>query len=460
MPEAIDLSLAAGNDSALEDAEAWRKLSVSAHEALEWRTARYETTPLGKLSPGCALRAYLAVALHRRSIEVLLLDEPTNHLDLPSILWLERSILAAGKSVVVVSHDAAFLDNVCDHLWEIDTHEKTLTVSGSSYSNFRREKQLAKEQQEAAYEQQQQRHKRLTESANKLKAASAKGQRAVAKDHDKLQRDFRRDRAGRSGRKAKAIEKARDSEEKVERVVHHDVLKIEIDSLGAGADSTLILQDVLIGCTGGIPLPLPPLSLRVDFGERVAIVGYNGIGKSTLLRTLTRAIEPLSGSVTLGRELRVGHLMQEHESLPRDQSARKYFSELSGIAEFDTGKRLINYGLTLQQVDGAMGTINPGARARAILAGFAMRRVNCLILDEPTNHLDVEAIEEVLVSLHGYKGTVVVVSHNRNFLAELNCSRMLLLSPNGLEEVESLEAFVGDIDDLVADVVMKWQSRR
>ena len=134
LPDALDLAAAdpEAPQYALDDVEAWRRLSLAAHDALEWRTARYDTTPLGQLSPGSAVRAYLAVALNRRSVRLLLLDEPTNHLDLPSILWLQHTLLASGKAVVMVSHDAAFLDAVADHIWYIDPYEHSLTTSNTT----------------------------------------------------------------------------------------------------------------------------------------------------------------------------------------------------------------------------------------------------------------------------------------------------------------------------------------
>ena len=447
------------NERAIDDDEAWRKLSVAAHDALKWHTAKYADTPLGQLSPGCAVRAYLAVALHRYGTEVLLLDEPTNHLDLPSILWLQYALLHCKKTVIIVSHDAKFLDAVCNHVWAIDKYSKTLTISGASYSDLRRAEEIAQIQQEAAYEQQQKRNKRLRAMADKLRSASTQGQFMIAKDKDKLQRDFKRDRAGRSGRKAKSLETYRDSQPVVECVAKHRPLHIEIDALSAATHGSIILSSVVLGYGPSQPLPLPSISLRVDFGERIGIVGFNGVGKSTLLRTIAGLEKPVSGEVCMGGELRLGNLMQEHETLPRDQTPRSFFSKETGVSMFNTASRLIRYGLTRQQVDCPIGELNPGARARALLAGFSMLSVNTLILDEPTNHLDEEAVKEVVACLESYSGTVIVVSHNRSFLESLELTHLLCLSSEGLLPIDSVDSFVGSIEERVEETMIRCYRR-
>ena len=454
--DALDLH-AALSDDAVEDVDAFRRLTISADDALKWHTARYDITPICNLSPGCAIRAYLALALQRHGIELLLLDECSNHLDLPSLLWLQAAIITSGKTVVMVSHDGAFLDAVCDHIWAIDSNSKSMEVCGCTYSDFKRTKRLAHEHQNAAFEKQQKRHKQLTTAANKLRAASAAGARHMAKDNDKLQRDFRRDRAGRSGRKAKAIDALRDAQPKVERAREDVGIKFSITPLGASTQSSIMLSSVKLGYSTEA-LPLPPVSMRLDFGERVAIVGYNGVGKSTLLRTITGAICPVSGDVRIGRELRIGNLMQEHESLPRDRTPREYFSQLTGLTLMQTASRLIRYGLTLQQVDCLISELNPGARARALLAEFSIRNVNALILDEPTNHVSEEALKEVVATLNVFEGTVIVVSHNREFLSALQLTRILQLSTDGITEIESIDLFVEEIEDSVKSIVNTWLS--
>jgi ATPase subunit of ABC transporter with duplicated ATPase domains len=452
--------------SAVDDAEAWRELSVAANDALEWRTAGYDKTPIGQLSPGCAMRAYLAIALLRRNIRLLLLDEPTNHLDLPSIMWLQHAIAASQKTVVFVSHDEAFLDAVADHIWDIDPdNDHSLTISGAGFMAFRRAKELAREQQRAAFDAQQRRHKRLTAVADKLRAATKSGEKYKGTDNDKLQRDFHRDRAGRSGQKAKAIDAFRDKDPEIQAVTEHVPLRIALDPVSAGGDASVVLGSVKLGyassllssssSTQSVLLPLPPVTLRIDFGERIAIVGFNGVGKSTLLRTMTNVIPPLAGDVALGRDLRLGVLTQEHECMPRDSTPRAYLSALVGPDDPHAGWRLLKFGLTRQQLDCPIAQLNPGARARTLLAGFSMRRVNTLILDEPTNHLDEEAISEVLATLDCFEGTIVVVSHNRKFLESIKLSRVLQLSSKGITEIESIAEFANGIEDIVSATLLE-----
>ena len=327
-----------------------------------------------------------------------------------------------------------------------------MTASGAGLSAFRQARALALEQQRAAYEQQQDRHKRLTVAASKLKQASAEGSRYEGNDRDKLLRDFKRDRAGRSARRAAALEAHRDAEEAVERVVDRAPLRISIDPLGGGGgNAAIVLSGVALGYSATAALPLPPVSLRVDFGDCVAVVGPNGAGKSTLLRTMTGELAPLAGDVSVGRELRLGNLTQEHDSLSRELTPRRHIQALSGVHEFEAGQQCFRYGLTRRQVDCPIGQLNPGARVRVLLATFALRKVNALILDEPTNHLDEETSAELHSAAGEFHGTLVVVSHSRGFLGPLlerlekdqRRVQVLLLRPGEVTQVESLGDYVG-----------------
>jgi len=455
--ELLEAAVVDGGYEAMEEAETWRRLTVAADVALGWNTAKYDKTPIGRLSPGSARRAFFAIALHRPTIKLLLLDEPTNHLDLPSVLWLQHTILASKKTVVMVSHDESFLDAVVDRIWDINSDDYSLTVSVATYTDYKRFKLLAIELQRKQYLEQQLRHQHLSEAANQLKKASKRGEFYMTTDHAKLQRDFKRERAGRSGRRAAAVEKRLDMEEKIEAVVERTPFHLRLSPVGSGLDSSILLDSVSLGYSAGSTQPLsiglPLISLRVDFGERVAFVGYNGIGKSTLLNTITKTLEPLSGSVHVGRELVIGSLTQEHESLPRSSTPRDYISALCNLDRFTAGSRVISYGLTLHQVDSPIEELNPGARVRLILATFSFRRVNVLILDEPTNHLDDEAMQEVVFSLNSFEGTIIVVSHSRDLLNSLKLNRCFRLSVEGLSEIESVDSFVQETEALVEQVV-------
>eukprot|EP00727_Mastigamoeba_balamuthi_P000016 m51a1_g10010 hypothetical protein (576) ;mRNA; f:10011-11738 len=455
--EALDAAVAEGREGALDDADAWRRLCVASRELLGWGAARYDAVPIGELSTGSAVRAYLAVALARPGVEALLLDEPTNHLDLPSALWLQASLVASAKAVVVVSHDADFVDAVCDHLWVVDPADRSLAASGAKLSAYRRAERVAREQQAAAYEVQQRRNRQLTAAAEALKDSTTAGSLYVAPDRDKIQRDWHREHAGRSGRKAKAIERLRDQQPRVEEVVDAAPLRVDIEPLGAGAagssSSAVACQAAVLGYAGRPPLPLPPLSLRVDFGEHVAVVGFNGAGKSTLLRTLTGALAPLAGDVAVGRELRVGNLTQDHDDLPRLRTPSEHLAGLAGLAPLRATAKAIAAGLTLQQATSPIARLNPGARARVVLAAFAARGVNAMVLDEPTNHLDEEALRVVRECVDAFAGTVLVVSHNRAFLRSLRLTRTLRLGADGLREIASVDEFVGEVQDAVERVL-------
>lgn len=222
--------------------------------------------------------------------------------------------------------------------------------------------------------------------------------------------------------------------------------------MGAGTDASVVVHEVILGHADRRPLPLPPISLRIDFGESVAIVGANGRGKSTLLKTIAGALEPIAGDVSVGRELRFGNLMQEHESLPRGATPREHLADLLGVGRFDAGQQLIRYGLTLRQVDCPIGELNPGARTRALISAFSARRVNGLLLDEPSNHLDAEALDEVLATLQDFSGTVLTVSHDVYFLQRLRPCRTLLLDAQGLTELVSIEAYAQSLEKAVDTV--------
>lgn len=181
----------------------------------------------------------------------------------------------------MVSHDRAFLDAVSTRVWEIGDAGQ-LVVTHARYSDYLHAKMLAIEHQRRAFDEQQKRHTHLTATANKLKEATRAGEHYQGTDHDLMQRDFKRERASRSGRRAAAVERLRDGVEVVERVVDRKPLRLRLDPVAAGMDSAIIVDHAELGYGAGTAdetaLALPPVSLRIDMGERVAIFGYNGVG--------------------------------------------------------------------------------------------------------------------------------------------------------------------------------------
>ena len=458
VPELLDYAACSGEYTAVEDVGSWRQLVIAAEKWLDWKGDTYTTTPIHQLSPGCALRAYLAIALQRVEVKALLLDEPTNHLDLSSIIWLEQAIITSQKAMIIVSHDVAFLDRVADHVWFLDPRQALLQTSRAQCSAFYHSRDMARLQQQEAHDKQQARHQRLTQVAGQLRTASTAGSHYTSRDHDTLQRDFKRERAGRSGHKAKSIEVRRDQEVKIHPVEVLVPLRLgwEVPG-GGGSDSHLSLMEVALS-HGAVPLPLPPISMRVNFGEHVVIVGENGVGKSTLLQTLLGVCPLAKGRVVVGRALRVGNLTQLHQSMPLDVVARSWCGEETKLAPWEAGQLLIKHGLTRRQVDQTLSALNPGARVRCLFASFAARKVNALVLDEPSNHLDEEALSALVGALNEFEGTVLVISHHRSFLTALRVSKFLRLSHNGLNEVESFDSLLQKLDLAAQKVVSAWLS--
>ena len=453
--EALELALAAHGEEALELYEAWMKFAGLAEGNLGWNIKAYEDTIVPKLSPGTAHRAFLALAFLRPGIKLLLLDEPSNHLDLPSLVWLTQAIRSSRKTFVIVSHDQQLLDAVIDHVWEIDPLTHKLTVITSTYSKYKHSKVLARERQQRLFEGQEKRHKKLTKAAEALKHATKQGERYEAKDHDLLQRDFKRERAGRSGKKAAAIEKFRDSEEKVDRVVDIKPIPFTLDSIDVDSDSSIMFDEVKLAYPGSEALPLPPLSFRINYGERIALIGRNGIGKSSVLKAIMGTLPAASGSVAVGRNLILGNIMQAHESLPRGKTPLEVAASAMKGDEVRLSKKLASFGLTRHQMTHAIKELNPGARVRLLLSLLSIRKVNCLILDEPTNHLDEESIAEVIATVKEYPGTLIVVTHSQYFLESLGISKLLLLSKEGLKEIPSLDGFVKSLEEEAKLVVEK-----
>ena len=364
--------------------------------------------PLSTLSGGFKLRVLLAQVLASEP-DVLLLDEPTNHLDILSIRWLERFLEDFPGAALVVSHDHRFLDNVATSIVDVDY--ETITVYPGNYEAFvrakrsereRREKEIAK--REAQIADQKAFVERFRAKATKARQAQSKLKQIDRIEIESLPQSSRRYPHFRfhqrrpSGRQALAIE---------------DVAK--------RYDDTPVLEGV---------------NLTVMRGERVAIIGPNGIGKSTLLRVAMGEIEPDRGSVTWGYETHPGYVAQDQ----RAQLGASQQTVASWLADVCPGESIGfvrgHLGAVLfsgDDVDKKLSSLSGGEAARLVFARQVVERPNVLVLDEPTNHLDLEAIEALVAGLLAYEGTLIFVSHDRWFVGEL-ATRVIELTPEGLND--------------------------
>ena len=369
--------------------------------------ARHER-PMRELSGGFRLRVLLAQALFARP-DLLLLDEPTNHLDIASIQWLEGYLRDFRGAFVVVSHDRHFLNAVCDTIADLDYFE--LRLYSGDYDAFERAKELAVVQKDADIARTEERIEEMQQFIDRFRAKATKARQASArkKQVEKLELPEIR----RSSRRAPgfAFEQGRPSGR----------TPLRVSGLTKGYGGHLVLRDV---------------SIELQRGDRLAVVGPNGVGKSTLLKIVGGVLEADAGTAELGYETHLGYFAQDvHDEL---RGARTAFDWLGGASgEADNGKLRAALGRVLfsgDDVHKRVSDLSGGESARLLLAALMLRKPNLLVLDEPTNHLDLEGRAALMRALREYPGTLVFVSHDRHFVTGVG-TRLLVLRPDGFEDV-------------------------
>ena len=350
----------------------------------------------GARSGGERARAALAELL-RGGPDVLLLDEPTNDLDFAGLAWLERSLASHPGSVVVVSHDRAFLDRTVTRIVELDEWTRGTKEYSGGWSDYEAERERRRERHHRRWESSVAERRRIEEQQRRMAEWERRGYGQGRKK--KKSKDVKRTYAAKL-RQVETVEKPYEPWE----------LHLALSPASRSGDVVVRLEHAVVERGA---FRLGPLDLEIGWGDRVAIAGPNGSGKTTVLDALLGRLPLVSGSRWLGPGVVPGELEQDRAALSGSQTLLEVFRDF----EEETSRTLLaKFGLGADDVLRAAESLSPGERTRAGLALLTARGVNCLVLDEPTNHLDVEAIEELERALAAYDGTVVLVTHDRRFL--------------------------------------------
>jgi ATPase subunit of ABC transporter with duplicated ATPase domains len=377
--------------------------------------------PTLTLSGGEAARCSLASLLLSR-FDVFLLDEPTNDLDLDGLDRLERWILGLAAPVLLVSHDRTFLERVITDVVEIDHHRHRAERFAGGWSAYLAERELARLHAQERYEEYDARRSALAQRAQREREWATQGQSKVRKsgETDKHIRHYKINQteqlAGRAARTQKAIERL----DVVEEPREPWELRLTIPSARRSGDVVATARGAVVERAG---FRLGPVDVDVRFGDRIALVGSNGSGKTTLIELLLGRLGPDAGTAGLGASVVVGEIEQARSELLGEESLLDAFTAATGLAIGDARTLLAKFGLGAEHVHRGAGTLSPGERTRASLALLMANGANLLVLDEPTNHLDLPAIEQLEQALDTFRGTVILVTHDRSLLERVRLTR-------------------------------------
>jgi ATP-binding cassette subfamily F protein 3 len=382
--------------------------------------------PVNSFSGGWRMRLQLARALMCPS-DLLLLDEPTNHLDLDALVWLESWLQKYAGTMIVISHDREFLDAVTDVTLHID-HAK-LTRYGGNYSAFETLRAQQMELQQSAFAKQQDKIAHLQKFIDRFKAKASKAKQAQSR--------------------VKALERM----EKVAPLLAEADFTFEFKEPGNIPNPMLSISSASFGyqVEGEAPKTiLRGVSRSVLAGQRIGILGANGQGKSTLVKTIAREMGALAGTVTEGKGLNIGYFAQQELDVLRPQDTPlehmvRMARELGSSVKERTGEQdlrgfLGSFNFSGDMVKQPVGTMSGGEKARLVLAMMVWQRPNLLLLDEPTNHLDLATREALAVALNEFEGTLMLVSHDRALLRSV-CDEFWLVGRGAVVD------FDGDLDD-------------
>jgi len=373
------------------------------------------TGPMSAVAPGWKLRVLLAQALFADP-DILLLDEPTNNLDIHTIRWLEGVLNARASTMIIISHDRHFLNSVCTHMADLDYGE--LRVYPGNYDDYMTASTQARERLLADNAKKKAQIADLQQFVSRFSANASKARQATsrAKQIEKIKLEDVKP----SSRVSPFIRFDQDKK------LYRQALEAEGLSKGYG-DKTLFRR----------------LDLRIEVGERVAVIGPNGIGKSTLLRTLVGDLAPDSGRVKMSESASIGYFAQDHAAdFDSDLSLYDWMSQWGRPSDDEQSIRAVLGRMLFSRDESAKSVrvLSGGEQGRMLFGKLILQRANVMVLDEPTNHLDMESIESLNLALENYPGTLIFVSHDREFVSSL-ATRILELTPTGIVN------FNGSYDD-------------
>ena len=363
--------------------------------------------PMSAVAPGWKLRVLLAQALFGDP-DILLLDEPTNNLDINTIRWLEDVLNARSSTMIIISHDRHFLSSVCTHMSDLDYGE--IRVYPGNYDDFMLASTQAREGLIAENTKARERISELQDFVRRFSANASKARQATSRA--RLIEKINVADIKPSSRQYPFIRFDINDRDKLHRYV------LEVNKLAKGYDRPLFAN----------------FNLRVEAGDKIAIIGPNGIGKTTLLRCLAGELAPDAGTVKWTDKARFGYCAQDHAGeFSGDTTLAQWLGQWRGESDDDQTVRATLGRLLFSGDDAkkAVGIISGGEQQRMVFGKLILHKPNVLLMDEPTNHLDMECIESLNTALVKFKGTLIFVSHDREFVSSL-ATRIIEMTPAGI----------------------------